>query len=353
MNDQKKTGVVTIHDVAARADVSITTVSRVMNKSDKVSAATSARVLRAIEELGYVPNEMARGLATSRNNMIGMLIPDIFNGYYAELTTYIEPYLSQRGYSLQMCITHAEPPLVEYYIDDLFSRRAAGVIIVSSSTLSDTLMQKIRRNVLAVSIEGRIDGVDRISVDGETGMQLAVENLIRKGHTRIGYVGYDFQMERLSERLESYCRALRAHGLPVDPRYIIDEGNAVNPGYAAVEKLLELEERPTAIQCMNEYCAQGAYLALMERGLRIPEDMSVSAFDGQRSARVLRPRLTTIATPIRQLAESAADLLLNRIQGVSGQSCQDIVLPVSFRDGDSVRDLCRDAASCADAGKGT
>ena len=189
-----KNNEITIRDVAERAGVSITTVSRVVNGSNVVRQTTVKKVQRAIEELGYIPNEIARGLVTSQNKTIGMLIPDIFNGYYAELTTYIEPYLGRQGFSLQMCITHAEQRMIESYVDDLLSRRAAGMIVVSQSICSEALVRKIKQNIPVVTIESKMDGVSRVYVDSEKGMFQAVENLIRNGHTKIGYVGYDFAM---------------------------------------------------------------------------------------------------------------------------------------------------------------
>lgn len=330
---------VKITDVAKLADVSITTVSRALNGGDKVNKKTLKRVLHAIDVLGYVPNEMARSLVTKSNKMIGVLIPDIFNGYYAELITYIEPILSASGYSLQLCITNSEGEKLEYYLEDLLRRRAAGVIVLSSVIQSQDLIRKANHNMALVAIEGEMPGVDRIGVENMEGTYLAVENLIAHGHTRIGFAGYQFQYPSLNARVCGYRKAHEARDLPVDEALIIDEAGSKRPGYDAALKLLSLPQRPTAIQCMNEYCAQGVYLALMEHGLRIPEDISVSAFDGQAGMRVLSPRLTTASTPIREIATAAVELVLQKIGNSSDTASRSITFPITLIHGESVKNL--------------
>ena len=340
-NTEGNNKVFKITDIAKMAGVSITTVSRVLNDSDKVSRKTRKKVLQVIQSVDYVPNEMARGLVTKSNKTIGILIPDIFNGYYAELTTYIEPLLSEKGYSLQLCITNSEVDKIAYYINDMIRRRAAGVMILSQKIESGELIQKMRNSMAVVSVEGDIDGVDCVGVENKKGIYMAVENLIENGHKKIGFIGYEFEHCRLKKRVEGYQQALEDHGLEVCEDYIIDEGKRKdkNPGYSGMLKLLQLPDPPTAVQCMNEYCAQGVYMALIERGIRIPEEMSVSAFDGQENTKLLVPSLTTAAIPLRDLAREAVELLIHNIQHGNPQVLRSVTLPITLKIGNSVRKM--------------
>lgn len=328
-----------ITDIAKMAGVSITTVSRVLNDSDKVSKKTRKKVLQVIQSVDYVPNEMARGLVTKSNKTIGMLIPDIFNGYYAELTTYIEPLLSEKGYSLQLCITNSEMDKISYYINDMVRRRAAGVIILSQKIESRELIRKMRNSMAVVSVEGDIEGVDCVGVENKKGIYMAVENLIENGHRKIGFIGYEFEHSRLKKRVEGYQQALADHGLQMREEYIIDEGRRKdkNPGYSGMLKLLALPDPPTAVQCMNEYCAQGVYMALIERGIHIPDEMSVSAFDGQENTKLLVPSLTTAVIPMQDLAREAVGLVLHNIEHGNPQVLRSVTLPLTLRTGNSVK----------------
>lgn len=328
-----------IKEIAKMAQVSTATVSRVINGSDSVSKKTKRKVQQIIDSVGYIPNEAARGLVRqSSSKVVGMIIPDIFNGYYAEMTTYIEPALREKGYSLQLCISNSDMEKINYYIDDLISRKSAGVLILSAAWLdSEKLIEKIRRNLAVVAVEAGFAGVDRICVENEKGMYQAVENLIRNGHRKIGFVGYEFHHPSLWERVEGYKKALFDHDISFRESYLVDEGDSNIPGYAGALKLMDCQDPPTAIQCMNEYCARGVYMALTERGLKIPEHVSVSGFDGLRDFKLYSPTLTTSAIPLKEMATTAVELVLNNIEGGNPEVARTITFPTTLRIGESVK----------------
>lgn len=328
-----------IKEIAKMANVSTATVSRVINDSDKVSKKTKKKVQQIIDEVGYIPNEVARGLVKqSSSRIIGMIIPDIFNAYYAEMTAYIEPMLRKKGYSLQLCITNSDPEKFVYYVDDLISRKAAGLIILSTQIIdSEKTVKKMRNNMAVVSVEGGFQGIDCITVENKKGMYQAVENLIRNGHRKIGYVGYEFDHPNLLERVEGYKNALSDYGIVPEERYIIDEGNDNKPGYEGAIKLLSMDDPPTAIQCMNEYCARGVYMALMEKGVKIPDDISVSGFDGLRDFCLYSPKLTTSAIPIKEMAKAAVEQILNNVEHGNSDVLRTITFPTTLRIGESVK----------------
>lgn len=278
MEREEKKKALSIVDVAQMAGVSVATVSRVINNSDKVSKKTRAKVMKVIKSVDYIPNEVARGLVTRSSSTIGVLISDIFNGYYAEIISFIEKYLSEKGYSLQLCIANQDGKKLEFYIDDLIRKRAAGIAILSFKIESEKLIRKMKNNT-----------------------------------------------------------ALLDHGIEIRDEYMIEEGQSSMAGYEAVLRLLRLSDPPTAIQCMNEFCARGVYMALMEKGIHIPNQISVAAFDGQQSSKLLLPRLMTAAIPIEMLAKEAVSMLLDNINNGNSEIARKVTLPTKLVLGDSVK----------------
>lgn len=337
MEEDKKKKALNMNDVARLAGVSVATISRVINNSDKVSKKTRNRVLKIIENVDYVPNEVARGLVTQNSSTIGILLPDIFNGYYAEIISYIEPLLSENGYSLQLCITNHDTKKLEFYVDDLIRRRVAGIIILSLKIDSPKLIKKMKNSTAVVTVEGDIDFVDRVSVENKKAMYEAVKALIDNGHKKIAFIGYSFDHVSLNERLEGYKCALKDYGIPVCMEYIMDESNCSMPGYHAMQKLLDMSGVPTAVQCINEYCARSVYMALIERGIGIPDQISVSAFDGQESTKILVPRLTTMVLPIQEMAKEAVKMLIHNINNGNPEISRTVTFPGKLRSGNSVR----------------
>ncbi|MDO4272354.1 MAG: LacI family DNA-binding transcriptional regulator [Eubacteriales bacterium] len=338
-SEEKKKKALNMNDVARLAGVSVATVSRVINNSDKVSKKTRNRVMKIIENVDYVPNEVARGLVTQNSSTIGILLPDIFNGYYAEIISYIEPLLSENGFSLQLCITNHDAKKLEFYVDDLIRRRVAGIIILSLKIDSPKLVKKMKNSTAVVTVEGDIDPVDRVCVENKKAMYEAVETLISNGHRRIAFIGYSFDHASLNSRLEGYKSALEDHHIPLREEYIMDESHCPMPGYHAMQKLLEMPEVPTAVQCINEYCARSVYMALLERGISIPDEISVSAFDGQESSKLLVPKLTTMVLPIQEMAREVVKLLIQNINYGNSETPRTVIFPGKIRLGDSVKKI--------------
>ena len=337
--ENKKNRHLTIMDIAKLADVSMTTVSRVINGSDNVSVKTRAKVLDVIRSVDYIPNEIARGLATNSNNVIGLLIPDIMNGYYSELIRSIESTISAQSFSLLLCITNAKKEKEEYYINDMIRRRTSGLIILSTKIDSKALLKRMLSTIEVISVDADIPGVDRIYTESENGTYEVVKHLLNNGHRKIGFIGYQFYLSSLKRRLDGYCRALEEFGVPVRQEYIIEGSPTGNPGYLMTQQLLSLSDPPTAIHCINEYCATSVYRALMEKGMKIPDDISVTAFDGLESSKLLLPKLTTAIMPIADMGTAAAELLIQNILEKKIGAQKSYLFPVEIEIGDSVKKL--------------
>lgn len=304
---------VAIADIARLAGVSISTVSRVLNSSPEVKKSTRSRILKLIQELDYMPSEVARGLATRTSRTICLLIPDIANYYYSELIRSVEAVVSRNGFSLLLCITNTDPGKEEYYINEMLRRRIDGFLILSTVISDPRLLERMHRSAKVVSVEADVPGADKVSCGNEQGTYEVIRHLIECGHRDIGFVGYQLNMSGLQQRMRAYKRALREYGIPLNEQLVVIGTALGNSGFNMAQRLLAIRPRPTAIHCMNEYLAAGAYRAVAEAGLAIPDDISITAFDGQESSELLTPKLTTAAIPIGQMGEAAAEMLLRAI----------------------------------------
>ncbi|MGE5614919.1 MAG: LacI family DNA-binding transcriptional regulator [Bacillota bacterium] len=321
---------ITIKDIAKKANVGVSTVSRVLNSSAPVSKQTKKKVLMAIEQMNYIPNEMARGLVKRNSKSIAFMIPEIQNPFYPEILQSIEEVTSKHGFSLSIYITNQDPNKEKYYLDEMYARRMSGVIIICTSIQDKEFIKKVQQRMEILSIHADIDDVDYIDTDSRKGTREIVNYLISLGHTKIGFIGYRFNITALNNRLMGYMDALKEHNIPVNPEYIIEGLALENPGYNTAKRLLQLKDRPTAIHCFNEYVACGAYAAIKEAKLRIPEDISITGYDNLKITGLLSPSLTTVAQPIATMGRIASEMLIKNILGRSVHIKQSIMLPTEL-----------------------
>jgi len=326
LSEQKNT---TLADVAKYLNVSKSTVSRALNGSDDVSASTIKRVRDASHKLNYVPNEIARGLVTKTNKTFAAFIPDILNPYYAELLKVIETEVNKHGFSLLLCITEESDEKVEYYIKDMMKRRVSGIFLLSTLVKNLELFEQLKSSVALVDIGSDAEGVDRICHDNKLSTYKIVSYLTSLGHRDIGFIGYKLkEMPSLANRLEGYKMAIEESGLEFNPEYVCEAESTNNPGYSNALKLLSLPHPPTAIHCMNEYIAMGAFIAITEKGLKIPYDISLTAFDDLAISKLMIPRLTTIHVPLEAIGEAAVEMLVQIV--TTGQNKSKRTLMFDF-----------------------
>jgi len=330
---------VTITDIANKANVSITTVSRVLNGSPAVSKKTRKKVEKIIEEMGYIPNALARGLVNNSSNTIGLIVSDITNSFFADVIQGIENVLSSYGISVFLCNTGYSREKEDMYILQMLEKRADGLIIFSTYANHEDTVKKAKDIIPIVTVQSSFDGVDCINTTDEKGAYDAVNYLIKCGHKHIAFLTYDYDNTTILDRKKGYIKALEDNGIPVDENLIIASKFKPNCGYHMTQELLEKAPYITAIFAYNDQLALGVYLYLQKKGLRIPEDISVIGYDNTELATLLNPSLTTVGQPRKEMGISAAELLVKRIREQKSIIPQTILLPTTLIVRDSVRKL--------------
>jgi len=313
-------GSISLKELAARLGLSSATVSLVINRSPgakSIPSATQERVRKAARELNYRPNLMARSLRQKRSFTIGVLVPEVGEGYAALVLSGIEDYLLQEGYFYFVVSHRHRADLIEEYPSLLLQRAVEGIIAVDTQ-LTDS------PSLPAVVISGHreMPGVTNIILDHNLAAQLALSHLQNLGHSKIAMIkGQDFSSDSEIRWRAIHCAAKQL-GMVLHERLSIQlDGDSTSPevGYRAARKLLDRREAFTALFAFNDISAIGAIQALRECGKRVPEDVSVVGFDDIQSAAYQNPGLTTVRQPLRQMGMVAAETLLRRI-GMPGQN---------------------------------
>ena len=308
---------VTIHDVAREAKVSIATVSRVLNGNPTVRDETRERVQEVIRRLRYVPHGGARSLIKRETRTIGVLLPDMFGEFFSEVIRGLDQVARQRHYSLLVTCTHGEPQSAEAMVRIMHGKVDGLVVLSSDIEMYAPLKELLRRTpvVFLNHVQGPgADQFDSISVDNHSGAMAMTRYLMGLGHERIVFVKGPDGNGDADERLQGYREAMK--GQPGDaPNFMEISGDfSEGSGYQATGRIVQMEPRPTAIFAANDAMAIGILCALKERGIRVPEDISLAGFDDIPMVRYLSPPLSSIRTPIPELGSGAAERLLAMIE---------------------------------------
>jgi LacI family transcriptional regulator len=311
------TGAVNITDVAQRAGVSISTVSRVLNNSDyPIRPETRQKVLEAIEELQFRPNDVARSLLLKQTHTIGLIVPDISNPYYPELSLGVEATASEHGYAVIFCNTSRRPEKVEYYLDVLLQKRADGIIIAGGGTDLSQISQGTLRSDTKIALVGKHHlPFPSVQVDNFGAALEITSHLLNLGHRHIAFISGPPNLTSVQDRLAGYKASLEERGISEDNRLICEGDFGAESGYSATLSLLRGEPTPTAIFAANDRMAISAMAAAADVGLRVPNDLTVVGFDDIITASLVRPSLTTVALPAYEIGASAMRLMLRLLEG--------------------------------------
>lgn len=303
-------------DVARLAGVSTSTVSHVINKDRFVSEAIIEKVDAAIKTLNYAPSALARSLKLKQTRTIGMLITASSNPFYSELVRGVERSCFERGYSLVLCNTEGDEQRMNRNLEMLMQKRVDGLLLLCTETHQPSV-EIIRRypSIPTVMMDwSPFEGdSDLIQDNSLLGGDIATQYLIDKGRTRIACITGPLDKTPARLRLEGYREAMSRSGLSVPKDYEVIADFEFGGGFDAMQKLLAHPTRPDAVFIGNDAMAVGAYQALYQAGLHIPQDMAIVGYDDIELARYMTPPLTTIHQPKDELGELAIDVLINRM----------------------------------------
>ncbi|ENY72748.1 substrate-binding domain-containing protein [Aeromonas diversa] len=307
----------TIKDVAARAGVSISTVSHVLNHTRRVSEDATQKVLEAVAELNYAPNSVARSLKVNSTKTIGMLVTTSANPFFAEVVQGVEAYCFEQGYSLILCNTENQPPRQRHYLRMLMEKRVDGLLVLGTdidSTLRDML--RSYKNVPQVVLDWgtECDFANVINDNARSGASMATRYLVEQGHTDIACITGQLGKQTTQQRLDGVRDALGEHGLTLAEARIFEGDYESQSGFDQMKHILALNPRPTAVFAFDDPMAIGAICAAWEAGVKVPDEISVVGYDDVEMARFSSPPLTTIRHPKAELGQMAVQQLMGRIR---------------------------------------
>ncbi|WP_284743605.1 LacI family DNA-binding transcriptional regulator [Amycolatopsis sp. RTGN1] len=317
----------TMEDVAARAGVSRALVSLVMRNSPKVSDARRSAVLRAAKELGYQPHVMARSLASRTSTVLGVMVNDLRNAFFADIVEELDSAAQAAGFDLILNTGGRSPTREWNALHNLLSFRPAGIILLSPVVPASAIQVAARQcPVVLVSRTARSSTVDTVNDDGEAGSALAVDHLVGLGHRRIAHLDGGAAAGS-AQRRRGFEAAMRRHGL--EPIVVRSEHTDIG-GENAVRELLAEYARPdlpTGLVSGNDFNAVGAISALEEAGLRVPEDVSVVGYDNTSLAALRHLSLTTVDQPRKDMARLAFEALIERVRGERTEPVRHLLHP--------------------------
>ena len=321
----------TLADVANHAGVSTMTASRALNGRSGVSQSTRDRVMASSKALGYVANISARGLVGGRMNILGMVVPDLATQYTGEVVAGAGEAANELGFDLLLYTTSSDVGRERERAVLLTNGLADGILAVLPQDPENVLgaLSKSGIPVVIVDHRGAITNLPAIAADNYAGARLAVEHLVALGHHRIGFLEGAGGIDCSRERLRGYREGLLNAGIAFDPGLVRPAEFKQPNGFQATTALLEQAAPPTAIFAANDLSAFGAIEAIKERGLRVPDDISVVGFDDIPMASQIFPALTTVRQPLHQMGASAVNLLVSMVAGLNPVT-QRINLPTEL-----------------------
>ena len=316
-------------DIAREADVSQSTVSRVLNNSPRISKATTTRVRSAAERLGYSPNAAARTLITGKSNLIGLVVSNITNPFYPEVIEAVAYTAAAEDYNVVLCNTQEDRELQTSYLELLIQHQVDGAILTSSLIDSQPLLNRVSIDRIPLVMLNRTVpnlAADAIHLDNEKAGRMVAEHFVALGHRCVAFVGGLEATSTNAERLKGFRSALAELGIRPSPDYFTHGQFTRESGYALAQQLIAKSPRPTAFFCADDQVAFGAMDAVLGADLRIPEDVAVVGVDDVPAASLRQISLTTVRQPAAEMGRRAVKLLLERIRNGPGEEHIEIVI---------------------------
>ena len=332
----------TLKDIAKKLNLSVATVSRAVNNKEYVKEETRKRVLEALEEYNYVPNEVARSLKLQSTKTIAVILPDICEAFFGEIIKGIDQIVSPKGYTIIVADTNEKKENEEKYLA-LLQQKRIDALVFATVDLSGCNVKKYLPSLPVIFIDNipELEGIDSVTIDNVQASSMAIDYLLEQGHRRIATIIGSVKETTGFARHEGYLKALEKQGIPVD-EYLIQYGNyKENDGFRCMEKLIQnIKEHPfTSVYVTSEKMTFGAIKAIREYGLRVPDDISLVGFDVQDKAQLISPSITTVRQPENLIGSRVGELLLRRLEEKDEEQRipQQILLRPSIVVGQSVK----------------
>lgn len=333
---------VTIRDVAREAGVALGTASRALNRSGRVSEATVASVTRTARRLGYEPDVVARSLRTRSSGVVGLLISDLANPFYAGVVAAVEAELQAAGYALLMANTHNDAKRQKALIDLYRSHRVDGLILGPCATEDLELLRQLQRDGPLVVLDRELgQDVSGVHVDHHHGALQATRYLLNLGHVRIALLTTGRELRPGRERLSAFEAAYRERGLAPVPKLIRAERSSMEFAFSEALALLSLPEPPTAFMCLGTRILAGALHAIRHAGRSVPGDVSVVSIGDTDLSQLFAPGITSLAWDLAAVGKSIAQLMLKRLDGPADAEPERIVITTQL----VLRESCGPAAA--------
>lgn len=320
---------ITIYDVAREANVSMATVSRVVNGNPNVKPATRKKVSEVIDRLGYRPNAVARGLASKKTTTVGVIIPDISSPFFAELARGIEDIATMYKYNIILSNSDQNKDKELHLLNTMLGKQVDGIVFMGGN-ISDEHVEEFKKSPAPIVLAGSIeesDQVPSVNIDYEQATFDAVNEFVEKGHKKIAMViGPLHEPINKEKKLAGYKKALESAGIPIEEDLIVEGDYTYDSGIEAFERLLELSDKPTAIYVGSDEMAVGVVHGAQDKGYNVPEDFEVISSDNTRISLMVRPQLTTVIQPLYDIG-AVAMRLLTKFMNKEKVSEHTVVLP--------------------------
>ncbi|MBO5246466.1 MAG: LacI family DNA-binding transcriptional regulator [Eubacterium sp.] len=330
----------TIKDIANRTGLGLATISSYLNGGN-VREKNREKIEAAIKELNFEVNEVARGLKTNRTYTIGVVIPELNNIFCTEIITAMEDILRKKGYATIVCDCRTDKQLEREAVEFLYRKRVDGIINMPVDSSGAHLKQFADAKKPMIIIDRKLPELscDSILVDNQDAAKKAVDILLENGHEKIAMVTGPKEIYTAHERYKGYEAALNQAGIKVDSKLVVHSDYTIRGAVAGVTELLEHHPEVTAVFAANYEMTMGTMIALNEKGIRIPKDLSVIGFDNREFARALHPTLTIITQPTEAIARHAAELMLKKLESDETTTPTEIYLETEVMHGKSVQNM--------------
>ena len=335
---------VSLKDIAGRCGVSVATVSKALNDQNDIGQETKERIRQAAKEMGYVPNAAAKSMKTNRTHNIGVLFVDEANSglrhdFFANVLDSFKRNVEKAGYDITFISNDRSRPGRTTYLEHARYRRFDGVVIACVRFDDPEVIELVHSNIPVVTIDHIYNDTTTIISDNVHGMETLVDYVVANGHRKIAFIhGVDSSVTKA--RVITFNRKMEEYGIRVPDEYIMETPYRDTHGaYERTLELLELEDRPTCIFYPDDYASYGGMRAISEKGLKVPDDISIIGFDGIRVARHIRPRLTTYRQNTEELGAKAAESLISLIEHPKTTLVSQVVVKGILLEGDTLKKL--------------